>query len=1350
MSLRQFSTSTRSSAFKLPWFSQQLQKFSKQLEAQPELSEKPAPKDTSSSLIQPTAKPLPIPTQTHTSHSYSTAWFKISHKKLNDLGRQIAHKPIDSAILQMQFSEKRASKRIKSTLVLARDHAIAKGLDRHNLVVNQAYVNRVIQLEFECFDGCFDRYCLMAFTLSENDLRFGHPITLENPTYTLRRSLKTPTQVFHAKLHTIIIPSGYLFLILEACLIHISLFSGPLASCLLASFCLGLSPPTKAATGDASDLDQSFNFGILFNKYVYTLIYTVFTLFPEYFKKLSHKLVKLDSNLLLTKNHEEMPTPGQLDTSAIFNADKAARNAAQEAVVKVIKDGGPAAVATLSLPESILGGLSEKKNETARQGAAELISAIVAGGQFTPVEPYLLLSTQHDVFGALLEAFADKSNAVRDAAVKAVEDFVAVMNNWATAFILPPLLEQIRTAGKWQIKTGGLAVLNKLVVSVPDQMARLMPDCMPVLAEVMWDTKSDVKKAARSSLKKLCSLVNNKDIEKFIPALQECLINPVEKVPTTIQVLAATTFVSEVDSPTLALMEPLLSRGLAERQTALRRKTAVIIDNMSTLVDNERIVRPFLPKLLPGLIKIEESVADPEARSVVNRAIKKLRQVGSVPENSDGTDLPPIKTIELNHVVDVLVAALKNTGDSLAKADDCFVAYIARLGQELSNARCGEETEWTSALVQLISLQLNAVDPASVNSQAKAVVKELLEKTSADDAEVEHVFPDEEEGEDLCNCTFSLAYGAKILLNTATLRLKRGHRYGLLGRNGTGKSTLMRAIVNGQVEGFPSPDEVRTFYVEHDIDGSEEDTTVVQFVQADKRIEADEAEIRQGLATVGFSEERQDESIGSLSGGWKMKLALARAILFKADILLLDEPTNHLDVLNVQWIIDYLTSLTHCTSIIVSHDSEFLNKTITDVIYLSKFKIKRYPGNLENFAKLVPEAKSFFEIAASEEYKFILPEPPMLEGVKTKEKSLLKMRKVNFQYPTAKVQQLFDITLQVSLSSRVAVLGPNGAGKSTLVKLLIGDIEPNISGEVWKHPNLVIGYVAQHAFHHIDNHLDKTPLEYMLWRYQTGEDLEEMMKETRQITEEEAEKMKNGSVVIIEGQKRYIEEIVGRKKLKQSYEYECGFKGMSSADNMWFSRDELVKRGFEKKVMEVDTREAQRLGMMRPLVRKEIEKHFEDFGLESEFTTHNTMRGLSGGQKVKVVLGAATWRKPHVICLDEPTNYLDRESLAALIEALKVFGGGVLIITHNREFSESICSEVWWVTLVTSVEGQGKTKIEKKDDEEDKFDALGNKIVSEKKQARLNASELRKKKKERMALKKKGIDVDDMEEFDDI
>lgn len=268
-------------------------------------------------------------------------------------------------------------------------------------------------------------------------------------------------------------------------------------------------------------------------------------------------------------------------------------------------------------------------------------------------------------------------------------------------------------------------------------------------------------------------------------------------------------------------------------------------------------------------------------------------------------------------------------------------------------------------------------------------------------------------------------------------------------------------------------------------------------------------------------------------------------------------------------------------------------------------------------------------------------------------------RKVGFQYPTQQVQQLYDITLQVSLSSRVAVLGPNGSGKSTLVKLLIGDMEANKGGECWKHPNLVIGYVAQHAFHHIDNHLDKTPLEYMLWRYQTGEDLEEMQKANRQISEEEAKKMKDGSLIVIEGQKRILDEILGRKKLKQSYEYEVSLKGLSSSENIWLPRDDLIKRGFEKvsllpfivwfctdcfffcdnqKVLEVDTREAQRLGLLRPLVRREIEKHFADFGLEPEFVSHNTMRGLSGGQKVKIVLGAATWRRPHIMCLDEPTS----------------------------------------------------------------------------------------------------------------
>jgi elongation factor 3 len=1031
----------------------------------------------------------------------------------------------------------------------------------------------------------------------------------------------------------------------------------------------------------------------------------------------------------------------KFDASTLFVADKSARESAAKSFAAIAQKEGPSALKSAGFTEAVVKALADKKSPGAREGAADAISALVKAGAVKALEPVFIES---GVYAALLETFADKMPAVRTAAVEAVREFVAAMNPWATALILPALLHEIKTAGKWQVKTGSLIALNQIVTSAPAQTAKLMPEIVPVLAEAIWDTKADVKKAARDSLTKATALVSNKDIERFIPALIKALINPVEEVPNTIALLSATTFVSEVDSPTLSLMVPLLARGLNEKLTATKRKVAVIVDNMAKLVDSHVTVRPFLPKLLPGLIKVESAMGDPEARGIVNKAVATLRQIGQVPADSDGSDLPPIKFADSKSLSSGLSAVYKKLGGSISVAD-ASVIYASSLAANAVNAKNFDVPEWDGFAPYL---GFAAPTPDSITVAREWVVKSAVE--GDEEAEVPE---DEEEGEDLCNCQFSLAYGAKILLNTATLRLKRGHRYGLCGKNGTGKSTLMRAITNGQVEGFPSPDEVRTFYVEHDIDGSEEETSVLEFIVSDKRLLVNKAEAIEALAAVGFTDERQAQAIGSLSGGWKMKLALARAMLFKADILLLDEPTNHLDVVNVAWLESYLTGLVTCTSIIVSHDSGFLNNTITDVLHLNRFKLRRYRGNLEKFVQAVPEAKSYYTLEAAEDYKFKLPDPPLLEGVKTKEKSLLKMRKVGFQYPTQVNQQLFDITLQVSLSSRVAILGPNGSGKSTLVRLLIGDMEANKGGEIWKHPNLVIGYVAQHAFHHIDHHLDKTALEYMLWRYQTGEDLEEMSKATRQITEEEKKKMKDGAQIVIEGQKRLIDEILARKKLKQSYEYEVSLKGLSSSENIWLPRDDLIKRGFEKKVLEVDTREAQRLGLLRPLVRREIEKHFADFGLDPEFVSHNTMRGLSGGQKVKIVLGAATWRRPHVICLDEPTNYLDRESLAALIEALKVFEGGVLIITHNRDFSESLCKEVWAMRdgrLEASghnwVEGQGSgPRIDKKDgEEEDTYDAMGNK-VDNKKAKKLTSAEARKLKKERMARKKRGEEITDDE-----
>ena len=208
---------------------------------------------------------------------------------------------------------------------------------------------------------------------------------------------------------------------------------------------------------------------------------------------------------------------------------------------------------------------------------------------------------------------------------------------------------------------------------------------------------------------------------------------------------------------------------------------------MAKLVDNENTVRPFLPKLLPGLIKIEGNVADPEARGVVTKAIKTLRDVGKT--DGDGTDLPALKiqTAQLSAPI-VLVAIREVNADTPLETSSPLVHYIAGLVANLVNGRNFELTEWEVCLVPYVSLAL----PHSMRANsAGTVVRQILEKSALDEGETAEVFEDEEEGEDLCNCTFSLAYGAKILLNTATLRLKRGHRYGLCGRNGSGKSTLM-------------------------------------------------------------------------------------------------------------------------------------------------------------------------------------------------------------------------------------------------------------------------------------------------------------------------------------------------------------------------------------------------------------------------------------------------------------------------------------------------------------------------------------------------------------------------------
>ncbi|KAL2761055.1 hypothetical protein ACRALDRAFT_2117701 [Sodiomyces alcalophilus JCM 7366] len=993
--------------------------------------------------------------------------------------------------------------------------------------------------------------------------------------------------------------------------------------------------------------------------------------------------------------------------------------------------------------ESIKKQFANKKDAAAREKAALAVAAIAQHSEVSAhVEPYLV-----ELLPIVLSAVGDKITAVKTAATAAALAIGEAINPNAIKAILPAVMHSITSAQKWPEKMAALDIIDIIVRTAPAHTSFRVADLIPVISESMWDTKKEVKERAYKTMESLCQLVVNRDIERFIPEVIKCIAKP-ENVPETVHLLGATTFVTEVTEPTLALMVPLLDRGLAERETAIKRKSAVIVDNMCKLVDDPNIVAPFLPKMMPALQKNFDNLADPEAREKTRQALDTLIRVGDI---QDGVIPEPRND---GHVPIVLAKLKEVLGSKYPNAQkmEAVLTHIAAIAGQLIDEKATENMIWVEALKPYMTVVVGDAD-------AENVVEAFRKRASPGAASAADEEEDDEEGEDLCNCTFSLAYGAKILLNQTHLRLKRGQRYGLLGPNGSGKSTLMRAIDNEQVEGFPKQSEVKTVFVEHDLDSADTEMTTIDWTMKklqDAGVDTAEEEVRAKLGEFGFTPAMISGEITALSGGWKMKLALCRAVFEAPDILLLDEPTNHLDVKNVKWLEDYLIN-SPCTSIIVSHDTHFLNNVVQHVIHYERFKLKRYRGNLQEFIRKCPQAKSYHELGASD-MEFSFPEPGFLEGVKTKAKAILRANKMSFQYPGTDKPQITDITFQCSLGSRIAVIGPNGAGKSTLINVLTGELIPT-AGEIYQHENIRIAYIKQHAFAHIDNHLDKTPSEYIQWRFQTGEDRETMDRANKIITEADEKAM--DKIYTIDGSQRRIIGIHSRRKFKNSYEYECSFAlgenigmknerwtPMMTADNAWLPRGEVIV-SHQKLVAEVDMKEALASGQFRPLVRKEIEAHCANFGLDAELVSHSRMRGLSGGQRVKVVLSACSWQRPHLIVLDEPTNYLDRDSLGALSKALKKFGGGVIIITHSAEFTKDLTEEVWAVMdgkMTPSghnwVQGQGAgPRLKEEEDEEEKFDAMGNKIVTTKKKAKLSSSEARKKKKERMARRKRGEEV---------
>ncbi|XP_068945423.1 ATP-binding cassette sub-family F member 3 isoform X1 [Petaurus breviceps papuanus] len=507
---------------------------------------------------------------------------------------------------------------------------------------------------------------------------------------------------------------------------------------------------------------------------------------------------------------------------------------------------------------------------------------------------------------------------------------------------------------------------------------------------------------------------------------------------------------------------------------------------------------------------------------------------------------------------------------------------------------------------------------------------------------------------------FDVSFGERVLLTGADVNLAWGRRYGLVGRNGLGKTTLLKMLATRSLR---IPAHISVLHVEQEVVGDdtmalqsvlESDTFREGLLQRERvlsaqiaagraegpeaaqlaevyakleEIEADKAPARASviLAGLGFDVKMQQQPTREFSGGWRMRLALARALFARPDLLLLDEPTNMLDVRAILWLENYLQTWPS-TILVVSHDRNFLNAVATDIIHLHSQRLDSYRGDFEAFLKSKQERlkSQQREYEAQQQYRqhiqvFIdrfrynanrasqvqsklkllekLPELKPVDkevevvikfpdGFEKFSPPVLQLDEVGFHYDPQ--HPVFNcLSVSADLESRICVVGENGAGKSTMLKLLMGDLAP-VTGIRHAHRNLKIGYFSQH-------HVEQLDL--------------------------------NVSAV----------ELLARKfpgRPEEEYRHQLGRYGISG---------ELA---------------------VRPVA------------------------SLSGGQKSRVAFAQMTMSCPNFYILDEPTNHLDMETIEALGRALTSFRGGVILVSHNEHFIRLVCQELW------VCEGGGVTRVE--------------------------------------------------------
>jgi len=336
----------------------------------------------------------------------------------------------------------------------------------------------------------------------------------------------------------------------------------------------------------------------------------------------------------------------------------------------------------------------------------------------------------------------------------------------------------------------------------------------------------------------------------------------------------------------------------------------------------------------------------------------------------------------------------------------------------------------------------------------------------------------------------------------------------------------------------------------------------------------------------------------------------------------------------------------------------------------------------DDFQALPETAKG----APDKKAKIVFPIPGKVKGVNSLAKPVLEIDNLTWAYNEEKGDVLQGVSSKVTMNSRIHIKGVNGAGKSTFINLLCGEVHPNSSampqkGTVTRHRNCRLAYMAQQHMHHMMPFMNSSPYIYLQKRFANGYDgaLQDRLMQPQ--NEEEA-------VLRAELAKKHgkygnaIDSLVGRQLRGKELYYEIKWVNLTdSKQNTWENLAKLRLLGCETYALAYDDRAAAaEAGLdQRPLSQREIVKHLEQFGITEELALNRTIGMFSAGQKSKVSMAAAFWMKPHIIALDEPTNYIDMETVESLIIALQRFKGGVICISHCKEFAERVCNETWFL-----------------------------------------------------------------------